>query len=297
MKKYIIYSMTAVFALSAMFIACKKDKDDKGNNSGIPVTGVTLDPGTLTLMVDGTATLTATVLPEDATNKDVTWASDNFDVATVDNGAVTAKAAGTATITVTTVDGDKTATCAVEVYEESVVINGVRWATRNVDMPGTFAAKPEDAGMFYQWNRKVGWSSTDPMINSDGGTTWGSYTEGYTWEKANDPSPAGYRVPTQAELENLANTTYVTHEWTTKNGVNGFRCTDKATGVSLFLPAAGNRTNNNGSLCFVGRYGIYWSSTPSGSGKAYDLSLSSDNFAVYNDIRAFGFSVRCVADE
>ena len=40
-----------------------------------------------------------------------------------------------------------------------VVINGVRWATCNVDAPGNFAANPEDAGMFYQWNRKVGWSA------------------------------------------------------------------------------------------------------------------------------------------
>jgi hypothetical protein len=34
-----------------------------------------------------------------------------------------------------------------------VVINGVKWATRNVDAPGTFAESPQAAGMFYQWNR------------------------------------------------------------------------------------------------------------------------------------------------
>jgi len=39
-------------------------------------------------------------------------------------------------------------------YDEGVVINGVKWATRNVAAPGTFAANPQDAGMFYQWNRK-----------------------------------------------------------------------------------------------------------------------------------------------
>ena len=44
-----------------------------------------------------------------------------------------------------------------------VIINGVKWATCNVDAPGTFAAAPESAGMFYQWNRKIGWSATDPM--------------------------------------------------------------------------------------------------------------------------------------
>ena len=82
------------------------------------VTGVTLDQSTLSLEVGGTATLTATVEPSDATDTSVTWSSDNADVATVDQkGKVTAKAAGTANITVTTTDGSKTATCAVTVTE------------------------------------------------------------------------------------------------------------------------------------------------------------------------------------
>jgi len=71
-------------------------------------------------------------------------------------------------------------------FDEGVIINGIKWATRNVDKPGTFAAKPEDAGMFYQWNRRVGWSATDPMINSNGGTDWDfAIPEGYRWEKKN----------------------------------------------------------------------------------------------------------------
>ena len=48
------------------------------------------------------------------------------------------------------------ATTPIAAPTDGVVINGVRWATRNVDKPGTFAANPEDAGMLYQWNRKVG---------------------------------------------------------------------------------------------------------------------------------------------
>jgi hypothetical protein len=56
--------------------------------------------------------------------------------------------------------------------QKGVLINGVIWATSNVDAPGTFAKNPEDTGMFYQWNRKIGWSTSDPMTNSDGGTTW-----------------------------------------------------------------------------------------------------------------------------
>ena len=83
------------------------------------VTGVTLDKTTLELFTGGTGTLTATVEPDDATNKNVTWQSDSADVATVQNGTVTAVGAGETTIRVTTEDGGKTATCTVTVSRYS----------------------------------------------------------------------------------------------------------------------------------------------------------------------------------
>ena len=89
----------------------------------VAVTGVSLNKESTTLTVGGTETLTATVAPDNATDKTVTWTSSNTSVATVSNaGLVTAVAAGTATITVTATNGtaddtsdDKTATCAVTV--------------------------------------------------------------------------------------------------------------------------------------------------------------------------------------
>jgi uncharacterized repeat protein (TIGR02543 family) len=85
--------------------------------TAVPVTGVTLDAGTLTLTAGGsTATLAATVLPSNAMNKNVTWTSNNTSVATVNSsGVVTPAAAGTATITVTTADGSYQATSVVTV--------------------------------------------------------------------------------------------------------------------------------------------------------------------------------------
>jgi len=91
-----------------MFSGCKKEKEKN-------VTGVTLEPETLTLYIDETATLTATVQPNDVTHKAVTWASGDQEIATVLNGTVTAKSAGTATITVTTQEGGFTAECEVTV--------------------------------------------------------------------------------------------------------------------------------------------------------------------------------------
>ena len=98
-----------------------KKPSSGGSGSYVPsvvsVTGVSLDKTEITLTVgDDDLKLVATVAPENATDKSVTWQSNNTDVATVDSeGNVNAVSAGTATITATTVDGRKTATCTVTV--------------------------------------------------------------------------------------------------------------------------------------------------------------------------------------
>ena len=180
-------------------------------------------------------------------------------------------------------------------YDEGVIINGVRWATRNVAAPGTFAAKPEDAGMFYQWNRKKAWSATGDV------TDWNaSIPEGDSWVKSNDPSPAGWSVPTYEKIGTLFDKEKVTNEWTTKNGIKGIKFTDTATGESLFLPAAGARAESNGVLYGAGSldrwYGSYWSSTKNESIDAYLLSFNSDDVFRYNSYRSYGLSIRSIAE-
>ena len=81
------------------------------------VTGVTLDKTALTLALGETATLVATVAPEDAVDKSLTWASNGKAVSVDSLGVIKADTVGTATITVTTVDGGYTATCKVTVPE------------------------------------------------------------------------------------------------------------------------------------------------------------------------------------
>jgi len=82
----------------------------------VQVTGVTLNRTTLTLDEGKSFTLIATILPNNATNKTVTWTSSNKKVATIDSqGIVKGESSGTATITVTTQDSNKTATCVVTV--------------------------------------------------------------------------------------------------------------------------------------------------------------------------------------
>ena len=81
----------------------------------VAVTSVSLNPTSLTLTEGDSETLTATVSPNNATNKTVTWSTSDANIATVSNGKVTAVAEGTAEVTVTTTDGSKTATCSVTV--------------------------------------------------------------------------------------------------------------------------------------------------------------------------------------
>ena len=137
----------------------------------IGVTSVTLDQTDLTLDVNGTAKLTATVKPDDATTKTATWKSDNEGVAVVDNeGNVTAKAAGTATITATA-DG-KSASCKVTVKgQETVPVASVELNQTTLELKAgntatlTATVKPENAT-----SKEVTWTSDKPEIAAvDGG--------------------------------------------------------------------------------------------------------------------------------
>jgi uncharacterized protein YjdB len=88
-------------------------------DASVPVTGVSLNQTTATLIVGNTLQLTATVTPTNAAQKTVSWSSSAPDIAGVDaTGKVTALAPGTTTITVKTDDGNKTATCNVTVQTD-----------------------------------------------------------------------------------------------------------------------------------------------------------------------------------
>jgi len=87
----------------------------------VNVDSVALDKTTVTLNAGEKITLTATVKPDNASNKNVTWSSSDVSVATVKDGVISALKKGQTTITVTTVDGDKTATCSVTVTDAAVV--------------------------------------------------------------------------------------------------------------------------------------------------------------------------------
>ena len=224
-----------------VFAGCEKDKLDEN----VVVESISLDKTTLTIAIGESQTLVATTVPANAT---VTWISSNAN-AVVENGKVTGKAEGTVTITAKA--GDKTATC--EVTVRGALINGVVWALRNVDAAGTFASTHESAGKFYQWNGKIAYGSAE----------WSHIPPtGAEWTKENDPSPEGWRVPTIVQMNKLLEVSKVTQAWTTQNGVNGFKFTDKANGASIFLPAVGYVMHDgNFIISDVGVRGFYYTAS------------------------------------
>ena len=132
----------------------------------VPVTGVSLNTTSLSLTEGETQTLTATVSPSNATDKSVTWSSNNTSVATVSStGVVTAKSAGSAIIMVTTKDGSKTATCSVTVKAKTVSVTGVSLDYTSLTMTEgetqtlTATISPSNAT-----DKSVTWSSSNTSV-------------------------------------------------------------------------------------------------------------------------------------
>ena len=146
------------------------------------------------------------------------------------------------------------------------------------------------------------WGSTTDNDNTGIITGWnttaaadGSWSDGS--KTANDPCPAGFRVPTLTQLTALSNNTLNPRTsagtWTSggMNYSNGYRF-----GPSLFLPATGFRSNSSGSLISKDSAGSYWSSTENTSIDAGYLFLNSSIVTPNNLSRTYGHSVRCIAE-
>lgn len=131
-------------------------------NAVIPAASIQLNATTAELKVGGTVSLTATVLPENATDKTVTWTSSNDGVATVDaNGNVTAVALGEATITATC--GAVSAGCTVTVVPtpvESVTLSNTSLnLTEGETATLTATIAPENAT-----DKSITWTSSDASV-------------------------------------------------------------------------------------------------------------------------------------
>ena len=168
-----------------------------GDPTIISVTGVSLDQSEVVLNVGESVTLSATVFPQDATNKSVIWFSDDESIATVSSsGEVTGIAAGTTTIYAYSKEGSYAA-CEVTVKEGSSSSTdpkavdlglSVKWASFNLG-----ASKPEEFGDYYAWGEtEPHYSSLNPLIWKPGYEENGYDWTNYKWLKWDDNGNSGY---------------------------------------------------------------------------------------------------------
>ena len=152
-------------ARSCNFII-KAFTDNETQTPVVEVESVSLNKSEMTLTEGKSETLAATVTPENAENKSITWSSNNEAVATVDaNGTVTAKSAGTAVITATSTNG-KSAGCTVTVEKKQIPVTEVRLSESTVGIVEgstyklTATVLPENTTD----SKSVSWSSSNSEV-------------------------------------------------------------------------------------------------------------------------------------
>ena len=131
----------------------------------VPVTSVTLNRSSLLIQEGNWALLSATVKPDNATNKNVNWTSSNNGVATVSGGVVTAVSKGSVRITATAQDGSgKSASCVVSVTDDILVTSITVSPTSNTMTVGDSVFLSVTVCPFDAANKCVTWSSTNPDV-------------------------------------------------------------------------------------------------------------------------------------
>ena len=196
-------------ALMLVLAGCgpKEFKPDDGGDPVDPVvvnvTSVSLDQTSAQLNIGDTLQLVETVLPENATNKAVTWSATGEGVVSVDEGLVTAQAAGQATVTVTTADGGQTATCNINVTDPNAK------PADAVDMEySTADAINDHLNKWCYFNDPEWWSGASATVNA-GWSHEGKVVFDYTYNPASASNAQDWTVQLLKKDTSLTNgTTY-----------------------------------------------------------------------------------------
>ncbi|MCX6267055.1 MAG: hypothetical protein NTW16_06820 [Bacteroidetes bacterium] len=164
------------------------------------------------------------------------------------------------------------------------------WITSNLGSDHQATAVSDDteasAGWYWQFNRKQGYMHDGE--NRIPNTDWiSTIDENAEWQPSSDPCTlelgAGWRIPTSAEWSNVD----ASENWTDWNG---------PWNSALKIHAAGYLYGSDGSLTGQGSNGTYWSSTQDANSNGWYLDFYYFGSNMYNNSKAFGFSIRCLKD-
>ena len=285
------------------------------HNNIVTVKNISLNHTRISMSVNSSRLLFATVLPFNISNKVLKWESSNNNVASVDQtGKITALTVGTCMVTCSATDGsDVKAECQVTVnyttnydYVDLGLPSGTLWATCNVG-----ANSPEEYGDYFAWGETepkndYSWStykyckgSSSTMTKYCTSSDYGTVDNKTELESSDDAATANWgadwKMPSKEQFDELINSSYTTATWTTLNGVYGRKITSKSNGNSIFFPASGVRLGTALYNCDI--VGGFWSKTLAsyGSFESYFLSLEMDSYwGTDCDYRFFGACIRPV---
>ena len=183
--------------------------DDQGEQQGgeqgsdvVNVLSVSLNLESKTLEIGESFRLTATVLPTNATNKNVTWSATGEGIVSVDDGLVTALKDGTSVVTVKTVDGNKTASCTVKV---NAAVDPHTKPEGAVDMEYSTADNIGDhVDKWCYFNDPEWWSGASATVN-EGYSYEGKVVFDYTYAAESSPSAQDWTVQILKKDSSLTN--------------------------------------------------------------------------------------------
>ena len=301
------------FIALALVLSCgKQDRQPQDQAPVVSVSGLSLDRQQLSLKSAGSFQLNATILPANATDREIIWTSVNPEIAKVSaSGMVSTQTAGRTLVVATTRDGSYADTCKVHVWQEPVFIDlglSIKWADRNLG-----ADSPSDKGEWYAWaeiqpKKYYTWRTYQYSKGDDRSLTkycddpekgYQGYTDEFARLESEDDaarqaiSPR-WRIPSSTDWQELVNKC----DWTyaTVDGQNGFKVAKHLTpSVYIFIPFSGSAAipeSNSGN---------YWTSERNSGypdqAHYFEMRMLEGSTPAHyttSTSRCFGFNIRPV---
>lgn len=275
----------AFISVLAMFFACTPEENNAsgtdepgGRDKTIHVTGISLYPTAITIKEGESATITATVTPDNADNKAYSWSSSNVQVASVSDGKVVGIKAGSATIIVSTEDGGKTATCSVTVEQNlapSVTVGADHISAISALLQGKANlgnSASSDLKVGFQYSKSAGiLPSNSTTIEATDADASYNYTAAIT---GLDPETKYYFR--SFVRQNGQDTYGETKEFTTKD-VASLLETKEASGVEATMATLNAKLDLSDVLYKSSAYGFLWGTSGAALNTDYKCTEIGDN--------------------